>query len=185
MSMEQEIEIIRIPEERVKALIGKEGKTKQLIEKKCDVTLAVDSEGEVQIRGDTTEVFFAKDVVKAIGRGFEPRTALKLLDSEYGLYIVSLKEIANSDKAKLRLKGRVIGEKGKIKTEIEHSLDARLSVYGSTIGIIARIDTMEQAKEAVDMLLRGAKHTSVLNYVAKARRQIMQERLRGTAYNHE
>jgi ribosomal RNA assembly protein len=181
--MEEETEMIRIPEERVKILIGREGKAKHLIEKKCNVTLTVDSEGEVQITGDTTKVFFALDVVKAIGRGFEPRTALKLLDNEHGLYIVSLKEIANSDKAKQRLKGRVIGEKGKIKTEIENSLDAKLSIYGSTIGIIARIDTMEQAKEAVDMLLRGAKHTSVLNYVAKAKRQIMQDRLRGTSYN--
>jgi len=176
---DEEIEVIRIPEERVKILIGKEGRTKRMLEEKCKVSLAVDSEGEVHITGDPTDVFFATDVIKAIGRGFEPRTALKLLGQDFGLYIMPLKEIANSDKSIKRLKGRVIGEKGTIRMEIERATDAKLCVYGSTIGIIARADTMHHAKEAVDMLLRGAKHNSVLNYLAKARREIMQERLKG------
>lgn len=176
---DEETELIRIPEERVKIIIGKEGRTKKMLEEKCNVRLVVDSEGEIQITGGPTDVFFATDVIKAIGRGFEPRTALKLIDQDYGLYILSLKEIANSDKTIIRLKGRVIGEKGTIRMEIERATDAKLCVYGSTVGIIARADTMHHAKEAVDMLLRGVKHTSVLNYLAKARREIMRERLKG------
>jgi ribosomal RNA assembly protein len=176
---EQETEMLRIPEERVKVLIGKEGKIKKLIEEKCNIAFTVDSEGEVQVTGDPMEVFFALDVIKAIGRGFEPRAALRLLDHDYGLYIVSLKEFANTDKGILRLKGRVIGEKGKMRIEIENATDSKLSIYGGTIGIIAKIDTMERAKEAISMLLRGAKHSSVLSYLAKAKREIMHERLKG------
>lgn len=175
---DNEIEVIKIPEERVKVLIGKEGKAKKMIEEKCKVELTVNSEGDVQISGDSMDVFFARDIVKAIGRGFEPRVALRLLESDYGLYIISLKEVANTDKAIARLKGRVIGEKGKIKTQIEESADAKVCLYGSTIGIIAKIDTMEYAKEAVNMLLGGAKHTTVLSYLAKVKRSIMQERLK-------
>ncbi|MBU0531962.1 RNA-processing protein [Candidatus Micrarchaeota archaeon] len=172
-------EIVRIPEERVKILIGRDGKTKKRIEEKCNVELDIDSEGGVQISGDPSDVFFAMDVVKAIGRGFEPRIALLLRKDDYGLYIISLKEIAHSDKTLTRLKGRVIGEKGKIREQIESSVDAKLCIHGNTIGIIAKIDTMEYAKEAVNMLLTGAKHTGVLNYLAKAKRGIMQERLKG------
>ena len=123
--------------------------------------------------------FFASDVVKAIGRGFDAREALRLLKDDYSFYLISLKEVAKTDKAKKRLKGRIIGEKGKMKTEIEKAADAKLCIYGSTVGIIAKIDTMEYAKEAVNMLINGAKHTSVLNYLSKARRTIMQERLTG------
>ncbi len=172
-------EIVRIPSERVKVLIGREGQNKKRIEERCKVELAIDSEGEVQINGDPAEVFFAKDIVKAIGRGFSVDDALRLLKHDYGLYIISLKEVAHSDKAIIRLKGRVIGEKGSIKSQIESATDSVVSVYGNTVGIISRIDSMEYAKEAVTMLINGAKHSTVLSYLAKARRELMQERLKG------
>jgi ribosomal RNA assembly protein len=176
---ENVIELIRIPAERVKILVGKEGKTKKRIEQKCKVKLTIDSEGDVHIDGETTEIFFALDVVKAIGRGFEPGDALRLLKDDYGLYVISLKEIAKSDKTMKRLKGRVIGENGKIKTEIEKATDSKLCIYGHTISIIAKIDTIEYAKEAIGMLLNGAKHSRVLSYLAKTKRGVMQDRLRG------
>lgn len=177
---ENEIEVVRIPEERVKVLIGKEGSTKKMLEKRCNVKLRVVSDGEVEISGDPTDVFFSLDVVKAIGRGFEPRIALRLMKDDYVLYIVHLRETVNTDKAMKRVKGRIIGERGSIKTQIEDSTDAKICLYGSTIAIIARIDAVEYTKEAVDMLLRGVRHSSVLSYLAKSKREIMQQRLMGS-----
>jgi len=173
-----ESEIVRIPAERRKAIIGKEGKTKAQIEKMCKVKLKIDDEGEITISGDPTEVFFAKDVVKAIGRGFEPKTALKLLKDDYNLQLINLKEIANNEKAMVRLKGRVIGESGKIRLDIESATDSFLCIYGSTIGIISHVDTISYATEAVNMLLEGAPHPAVLRYLAKAKHEIMDKRLR-------
>ncbi len=173
-----EAEIVRIPAERVKVLIGEKGTTRKLIEKKCRVSLSIDSEGEVEISGDATDIFFAKDVIKAIGRGFLPTDAIKLIDHDYVLHLIPLKEIFHTDKAITRLKGRVIGEKGKTRKEIEEATESILSIYGSTIGILGRLDSIEYAKEAVGMLLDGAPHSSVINYLARARRQIMEQRLR-------
>ncbi|MBD3209928.1 RNA-processing protein [Candidatus Micrarchaeota archaeon] len=177
---EKETEIVKIPEERVGVLIGKEGSARQLLEKKCNVELSIDSEGEVRITGNPTSVFFCLDVVKAIGRGFKPKTALLLLKDDYLLYIIHLKEIVDSDRAKTRVKGRVIGEKGKIKEQIESSTESCISVYGNTISLIAKMDAMERVKEAVNMLLNGAKHTTVLNFLAKTKRELMTERLRNS-----
>lgn len=171
-------EVVKIPLERVKILIGENGTTKYKIEKKCNVELIIDSEGDVEIKGDAAEVFFAKDIVKAIGRGFSPRDALRLADQDYNLYIIALKEIVGSEKAMTRLKGRVIGERGKIKAEIESATESNLSIYGSTVSIISKIDTMEYAKEAVAMLLEGATHSALLTYLAKTRREIMESRLK-------
>lgn len=171
-------EMLKIPAERVKVLIGESGATRSRIEKKCSVKLLISTEGDVEISGEPTEVFFARDVVKAIGRGFEPNAALRLAAQDYNLHIIQLKDIAGSDKAMERLKGRVIGTKGKIKHEIESATESVISVYGNTVGIIARIDTMEYTREAVFMLLDGAPHTTVLRYLAKARREIMDSRLR-------
>jgi len=111
-------EIVKIPAERIKAVRGENDSIKKLIERKCSVTLTIDEEGDVEIGGDPTEVFFAKDIVKAIGRGFEPRDAMRLGGHDYNLYIIQLKEVVGSDKAISRVKSRVIGTKGKIKKEI-------------------------------------------------------------------
>jgi ribosomal RNA assembly protein len=172
-------EIVKIPAERIKILRGDNDSTKELIEKKCNVTLDIDPDGDVEIEGDPTDEFFAKDIVKAIGRGFSPNDALRLAGHDYNLYVIALKEIVGSEKAITRLKGRVIGEKGKIKAEIESATQSAVSVYGNTIGIISKIDTMEYAKEAISMILDGAPHTAVINYLAKARREIMESRLKG------
>lgn len=172
-------EIVKIPAERVKVLLGEGGATKKRIEGRCNVELDVDPDGEVQIEGDAADVFFARDVVKAIGRGFTAESALRLMGHDYGLYIIPLKEHASSDKAIARLKGRVIGEKGRIKAQIEAATDSILSIYGSTIAVISRIDTMEYAKEAIGMLIDGARHTSVLKYLSRVKREIMEARLKG------
>lgn len=173
-------EVLKIPAERVKALRGENETTKKLIEKKCSVELVIENDGEVEVVGDPSDVFFAKDVVKAIGRGFAPMHAFKLLEHDFGLYIIPLKDVAGSDKALVRLKGRVIGEKGKIKSRIEEATDSYLSIYGNTVGIISRVDSMEYAKEAVAMLLEGARHATVLVYLAKAQRELMESRLKGS-----
>lgn len=172
-------EIVRIPAERVKVLLGESAATKKRIEQRCNVGLAVDADGEVQITGDPADVFFARDIVKAIGRGFTAESALRLMGHDFGLYVIPLKEHTTSEKAISRFKGRVIGENGKIKARIEEATDSIVSVYGSTISIISRIDTMEYAKEAIGMLIDGARHTSVLRYLARSKREIMEARLRG------
>ncbi|VVC03034.1 KH domain protein [Candidatus Bilamarchaeum dharawalense] len=172
-------EFVKIPIERIKVFVGKDGSTKKKLEKKCNVEFNIDSDGDVELIGDPADIFFARDIVKAIGRGFTPEEALRLLEHDYGLYIIPLKDYAHSEKAITRLKGRVIGEKGKIKYNIEEATDSLISIYGNTIAIIAKIDTMEYAKEAIGMLIDGARHTSVLGYLAKTKREIWEARLKG------
>ena len=174
-----EEEIIRIPAERVKVLLGKEGKTRKLIEKKCKIKLKVDSEGEVSITGESTEIFFAKDVITAIGRGFNPQKALKLVKPDYQFYLFRLKDYLHTDKAITRIKGRIIGENGKMKEEIENATESDLSIYGNTVGVISKLDSIRYAQEAVEMLINGAKHASVYNYLGRARKRILEGRLRG------
>lgn len=171
-------EIVRIPEERSKILIGKEGKTKKMIEARCNVRLEI-TDGAVEIVGEATDIFFASEIVKAIGRGFEPRKAMLLLKEGFMFHLIPLREIISSDKAITRLKARVIGEDGRIKTMIEESTDSFLSIYGNTIGIIAKVDSIEYTKEAISMILNGARHSSVLSYLSKSKRKILESRFRG------
>ncbi|MBU0527865.1 MAG: KH domain-containing protein [Candidatus Micrarchaeota archaeon] len=170
-------EIIRIPEERIKILIGTNKKTKEKIEEKCNVSLKI-SDSEVEIVGEPADIFFAQDIVKAIGRGFEPRKAFMLLKPENAFYLISLRELASTEKTITRMKGRVIGDDGKIKIAIEDATDSFISVYGSTIAIISNVETINYAKEAISMIINGAMHASVLAYLSKARRKILEAKFR-------
>ena len=171
------MEIVRIPSERVKILIGENGKTKELIEEKCKIKLEVDHEGEVVINGESAEIFFAKDVVKAIGRGFEPRDALRIANDNYQFELIDLKDELKNEKQITRVKGRVIGEKGKMKMEIQAATESIISVYGYTVGVISRIDTMEYALEAIRRIINGSELTKIYDYLAVCKREILKNRL--------
>ncbi len=172
-------EIVKIPAERVAALIGKNGEIKKQVEKAAGVKLMVDKEGDVIVEGEAEKIFFAKDVIRAVGRGFEARVALKILKEGYHFHIINLKDYASTENAMKRIKGRIIGEEGRIKTEIENAADSYVSVYGHTVGIIGPIDGIQIATEAIGMIIEGAMHSTVLNYLAKARRDLMLSRMKG------
>lgn len=173
------MEVIRIPRERMGELLGKDGSNKKRIEKHYDVKIRVDDEGEVFIEGNGGDTFFAKDVVQAIGRGFSIEDAVKLFKDNYSFYAVDLREHFGSENAQKRVKGRVIGEKGKIKKEIEDATESKISVYGHTVSIIAPHDSMEYAKAAIGKIMDGAPHTTVLNYLHRARDMLLASRLKG------
>ncbi|MEM4194702.1 MAG: KH domain-containing protein [Candidatus Anstonellales archaeon] len=172
-------EIIKIPAERVAALIGENERIKKEVEDAAGVRIKANEEGEVMLEGDADKIYFAKDVVRAIGRGFEARVALKILKEGYHFHIINLKEYANSENAMRRIKGRIIGEKGRIKSEIENASDSYISVYGHTVCVIGPVDSIDIATEAISMIIEGAMHSTVLNYLAKARKNLMLSRIRG------
>ncbi len=134
--------LIRIPTDRIGVLIGKSGNTKKLIEKKCLVNLDVDSEGgEVMITSkeltDDIEPFKAVEIVSAIGRGFSPENAMRLLRGDNSLHIIDLREFAGKSTDQIeRVKGRIIGEGGKARLNIENLTNASITVYGRTVAII-------------------------------------------------
>lgn len=157
-------DFVRIPLERVGALIGRGGETKKEIEKKTKATLKIDSqEGEVGIFAkEINEGFFkAKDIVRAIGRGFSPEKAFRLLEPDCFLSIIELSDVAGTKKEMEHKRGRVIGTSGRAREEIEEDTGASVSIYGKTVAIIGTGDEIEQASRAVEMLLHGASHETV------------------------
>ncbi len=156
-------EIVRIPEDRIGALIGPGGLTKKKIQKLTKVKMEINSaDGEVIVEGEGEEYFKALDVVKAIARGFSPERAFTLFKDDYLLKIIDITDYtgknASSQKSK---RGRVIGKEGTARTEIEKKTHCLLSVQGKTVAIIGLSGEIAQAVEAVEMLLQGAKHESM------------------------
>jgi len=163
---------LKIPVERIAVLIGKGGATKAEIESETGCRLNIDSkEGEVEIKSsDSIKLYTAKDIVRAVARGFNPKTALCLLKQDYVLDIIELRQIMKSIAQMQRLKGRVIGEGGKARKTIEGLTDTSISVYGKTIAIIGEASNVTTAKRAVQSLLSGSNHSTVYNWLEKKRK---------------
>ena len=166
---------IKIPEERIAILIGKDGETKKLIEDSTGCTLDISKEGDVNISGEEGLMLYTtKEIVHAIARGFNPKMALLLLKGDNAIEILNMKDIAGKNKnTMLRLKGRVIGKGGKSREEIERLTDTHISVYGKTIGIIGEQQQVTIAREAVAMLLEGSMHKTVFQFLEKKKKEIM------------
>jgi ribosomal RNA assembly protein len=175
----KEQSVIKVPEERIGAISGKAGATAKMLEQKLGVSLGLERDGTVTMEGASDKIFFGKDVIKAIGRGFPPETALFIIDKDFMFHLVNLDEFCNTENSVHRVKGRVIGTEGSIKKEIEEMADCYISVYGDTIGIIAPPDSMPMASEAISMLINGAMHSSVLNFLSRKKEELTLSRLRG------
>ena len=166
---------IKIPEERVAVLIGKDGETKKEIEEQAKCNLDISKEGDVIITGeDGLTLYTTKEIVKAIARGFNPKIALLLLKQDYAFEIIDMTIISGKSKSTLmRLKGRVIGKGGKSREEIERLTDTYISIYGKTIGIIGETTNVAMAKEAVGMLLDGSMHKTVFKFLEKKKKEML------------
>ncbi|MBI5159273.1 RNA-processing protein [Candidatus Micrarchaeota archaeon] len=172
------MELVKIPVDRVAVLIGSRGRVKRGIERKFKVKLVVGEDGDVEIdspAGDAYTEWRVKDVVKAVGRGFAPEKAFKLFSEDYYFKLVDLGDLFNSDKDVQRYKGRVIGEHGKARGNIEALSGADVCVYGDTIGFIGLLEEVNLAFEAVQALLQGASHSRVFRLLERGRRKMKEE----------
>lgn len=165
---------LKIPKERIAVLIGTKGEVKKEIEERTKTKIMIDSkEGDITINGEEAlGLYDAREVIKAIGRGFNPDIAMLLLKSDYIFEVLSVSEFAGKSKnAALRLKGRVIGKEGKSRKCIEDLTETYISVYGKTIAIIGEATDVLNAKKAVETLLKGGTHASVYKWLEKKRRE--------------
>lgn len=158
--------IIRIPTERIAILIGSDGRTKKLLEQRSKASIAVQG-NDIEVKGEALDELRAAEVVKAIGRGFAPETALLLLDDELQLALIPLDQ--ETPRSIKRLMGRVIGQHGKARERLERYTDTNISVFGKTVAIIGRPDHAKLCRHAVEMLLAGRSHALVFKQLEKRR----------------
>ncbi|UCG69975.1 MAG: RNA-processing protein [Thermoplasmata archaeon] len=169
---------IKIPLERVGVLVGKDGEIKKRIEDETGTTLNIDSEnGDVTIDDTKSQdpILSLKcaDMVKAIGRGFSPTKAFRLLNDEVYFTLLDMRDfVGKNQKHVRRIRARVIGTKGKTRRLIEELTGVNVSIYGNTIGVIGENIEISVAVTAIEMLLSGSEHSAVYGFLEKKRKDI-------------
>jgi ribosomal RNA assembly protein len=167
---------VTVPDDRIGVLIGQGGETMREIERRAEVRLDIDSEdGTVRIEtvGDPVTALKGPDIVKAIGRGFPPEDALRLLESEMMMFDIVDIEAATRNRNDLRRqKGRLIGENGRTRELMQELTGASVTIYGSTLAIIGGPKQVGAVREAAEMILDGAPHGAVYSFLERKRNEL-------------
>ena len=169
--------LVRIPADRAGVLIGRSGRVKSAVESACAVRLEIDgATGEVLVEAagavEDIRPFKAVEVVTAIGRGFSPENALKLLEGDTALHVMDLRAFGGRSRNQIeRIKGRLIGEGGKARRNMENLSGTNISVYGRTVSVIGGAKNLRLAVDAITSLSSGSMHGSVYGRLESARRR--------------
>lgn len=155
---------ILIPERRLN-ILRKNRKLKEELEGLCNVKIKVIN-NEIEVEGkDLLTLLRVKEILRAFGRGFPFDTSLNLLDENYYLEVINLRDYTRSRNRMIVLKGRVIGRGGRIKKIIERETETKISIYGKTISILGKAENVQIASRAIRMILEGKKHGTVLSFL--------------------
>jgi ribosomal RNA assembly protein len=167
---------VTVPDDRIGVLIGEGGETMREIERRAEVRLDIDSEdGSVRIEsvGDPVTALKGPDIVKAIGRGFAPEDAMRLLEEEMMMFDLVDIEAATRNKNDLRRqKGRLIGENGRTRELMQELTGASVTIYGTTLGVIGGPKQVDAVREAAEMILDGAPHGAVYSFLERKRDEL-------------
>jgi ribosomal RNA assembly protein len=155
-------DFIKIPDKR-RFLLKKNPENKEMLEEMTRVKIEIND--EISIEGDTFNVYQAKQILKAFGRGFEIKETLYLLEDDYGLEVINLSSLIKSRKRLKTLKGRIIGTEGKTKDYIEKLTDVKISVLGKTVSIIGHWNKINIAKEAIMKIVNGCSHQTLYRWL--------------------
>ncbi len=178
--------------DRLAVAIGKKGETKKKLEQATGTIIHIDSnsgnytveadekivsdDGKNEIPELGVRVYMTNFVLQAINLGFNPQKALKLLDSELVLDIIDLEDVLGHSEKKLkRIKGRIIGDHGKIWHSIEQFAAVDLSVYTKYLAIIGDYTSIKTTRKAINMIIQGAAHKTVLAYLHRVHQERKRE----------
>ena len=108
------------------------------------------------------------DVILAVGRGLAPSRAIQLLEDEVHLHMFDIREWVGRQPNQIRrMRSRLIGRNGMIRSRIEDLTGTEIAIYGSTVIVIGDDMGLEIAKPAIESILRGSEHGNVLHGLEK------------------
>jgi ribosomal RNA assembly protein len=104
---------------------------------------------------------------------------MTLLKGENALHVIDLREFAGKSNANVeRIKGRIIGEGGRARRNMENLSGTHISVYGKTVSIIGDSSKLRLAVDAISSISSGSNHGPVYTKLEAANRKEKQEKMK-------
>ena len=86
--------------------------------------------------------------------------------------------LGKSDNKMIRIKSRLIGERGKSRRTLEELTGTYISIYGHNVSIIGLPEQISLASKAINMLCIGKSHKVVYEFLQKIKRKSKLERMK-------
>ena len=170
--------LARVPKNRIAVLIGKGGQTRKMLEEASGAKLDIDSKtGEVMAEWeeepDPVVRMKMPDVVLAIGRGLAPSRAVQLIEDDIFLRMYDIREwVGRQPNQTRRMRSRLIGRTGRIRSLMEEISNCEMAIHGSTVLLIGDQDGVALAAPAIEGILRGSEHSTVLHGLEQDRKRL-------------
>jgi len=135
------------------------------IENKVKVKISF-GKGSVGIKGNELNEFLVEQIIRAVDFGFHVEDALLLVNEDFVLEFISIKEHTRRKNLE-DVRSRVIGTDGKAKRTIEKLTGCVIVVNDNIVGLIVDSIHLDSVVQALESLIRGAKHGNVFAYLEK------------------
>ncbi|MBU3923949.1 MAG: hypothetical protein KJ592_03465 [Nanoarchaeota archaeon] len=137
------------------------------IESRAKIKLGVGSrESVVTVRGSELNEYLVEKIIEAVDFGFMVDDALLLLNEDFVLEFIEVKEHTPRKNLK-EVRARLIGTDGKARKTIENLTGAEIVINGNSVGLIVDAEHLGSAVQAIESLIQGAKHGNVFAYLEK------------------
>jgi ribosomal RNA assembly protein len=166
--------MLRLPLSRqaISNIIGKEGKKKKQLEKLLNINIKIEDDFIVVATKDKAGIEYdLSQIFDALILGFEPRTAVLLLDPFYVFIKINVKALVRQSRLK-QIMARIIGTGGKTIKKIEETADCHVTVHDHHVGLIGKAENVKIATEALNMLIQGKPFASVYRRLEQARKRL-------------
>ncbi|MEM2822244.1 MAG: KH domain-containing protein [Candidatus Pacearchaeota archaeon] len=160
--------------EQLKNIVGRRRKGLVIAKRELGIDVKLETrENKLIIDKKATKLndFELVSIFDALAMGFNAREALLLRNPDWLFEKINLKSFVRPSRLK-EVRARLIGKAGKIKRAIQELTDCYISILNNDIGIIGREENIKVAKRAIERLITGRKHGSVLARLEREASQI-------------
>ena len=122
--------------------------------------------GRVFVKGAELNEFLVEKIIRAIDFGFDIDDALLLLNEDFVLEFIDVKEHTHRKNLK-DVRSRIIGREGRAKRTIEKLTGSAVVISDNTVGVIVDADHLSATIQGIEGLISGSKHGNVFGFLER------------------
>ncbi len=140
-------------------------KARKKLEKELNVKITNRGK-EVTIKGTSENEYTAEKVIDALNFGFPFSTSMLIKQEGFIFEIINIKDHTKRKDLK-RIRARIIGTKGKTLQTLYQLTKCHFELKDNYIGIIGNPEYIENAQEAIILIIKGSKQSNVYSHLEK------------------
>ncbi|MBT96940.1 MAG: KH domain-containing protein [Candidatus Pacearchaeota archaeon] len=140
-------------------------KNKKRLEERLNIKITNRGK-EVSIEGKPENEYLAEKVIDAINFGFSLKTSMLIKEEDNIFEIINIKDYTKRKDLE-RIRARIIGTKGKTLKTLNELTKCHFELKDNHIGIIGDPEYIENAQNAIILIIKGSKQSNVYNFLEK------------------